>query len=74
MDDADRAERLQAQRLKDGIEQLKQTPHEEPLCNDQGVRICKDCGISINMMRLAVVPHAVRCMPCQSAHEGGLRR
>ncbi len=36
-----------------------------------GRQFCLDCGEKIPAQRLAHVPHALRCVPCQACHERG---
>jgi DnaK suppressor protein len=33
--------------------------------------VCETCGLPIAVARLQAVPFATRCVPCQSAREGG---
>jgi DnaK suppressor protein len=42
---------------------------EEPMLDDEGNRICYDCEMVIPAKRVEVVPHAVRCVECQSIAE-----
>lgn len=42
---------------------------EEPILDDKGNRICYDCEVVIPAKRVEVVPHAVRCVECQSIAE-----
>jgi len=73
MDDVDKAMELELQQRQRAIEQVVRRVPETPLLNDDYQRICRDCGDVIHLMRLMVVPHAVRCMPCQEEHEAGTR-
>lgn len=41
--------------------QNENTPPDE----HNGIRYCLDCGIDIPTQRLAVNPHAIRCVECQ---------
>jgi phage/conjugal plasmid C-4 type zinc finger TraR family protein len=39
----------------------------------QGRQSCRDCGRDIPAQRLALVPHADRCTPCQAHRERGAK-
>lgn len=69
-DDVDRAKILEEQARKRGIDAVRFAVREEPETNKHGERICKECGDIIKKMRLMVMPHAVRCVPCQEQCEG----
>jgi DnaK suppressor protein len=47
----------------------RQLEEEEPVFNDAGDRICFDCEVLIPPKRVELVPHAVRCVECQSIAE-----
>lgn len=68
-DIADKSSALEERQRQWALEDALRRPAEEPELNEAGKRICKECGITIAMMRLAVVPYAVRCMPCQEEFE-----
>ena len=70
-DIADRAEKLEEQARQRGIQAARYVRHEKPEINEQGKRICKDCGEVISQRRLLAISHAVRCVSCQEEHEGG---
>lgn len=70
-DTVDRAQRLEEQQRQCAIDAIRHRKHEVPELNVNGERICKDCGGAIKIMRLMRMPHAVRCMPCQTLNEGG---
>lgn len=42
---------------------------EEPVFNAAGDRICSDCEAPILPKRLELMPHAVRCVECQTIVE-----
>jgi DnaK suppressor protein len=48
---------------------LNRDPEEEPVFDDAGDRICFDCEVPIPPKRVELVPHAVRCVECQSIAE-----
>jgi len=69
-DIADQAEKLEAESRQHAIDAIRYRKHETPELDEHGDRICKECGDIIKKMRLMVLPHAVRCVPCQEIHEG----
>lgn len=73
MDDADRASLLEQQARERALAEARRQPHEEPLYDDDGVRICIDCWDPIEHARLAAAPRTVRCIDCQSVHETRMR-
>lgn len=48
---------------------VRNRTHEQPIVNDMGLRICKDCNNLIPIARVQAV-NAVRCVDCESAYEG----
>ena len=70
MDDVDRAKELELQQRQRAIDAIRHRKHEIPELDEHGERICKDCGETIKKKRLAVMSHAVRCVPCQREYEG----
>ena len=44
-------------------------PRAVPVHATDGQRICLDCGVPISHQRLAAVPNAVACYPCEAAQE-----
>lgn len=71
MDDADRAQIAEERQRQRSVDNIAHRLHETPLLNDEYQRICRDCHITIPLMRLMALPRAVRCMPCQSELEHG---
>lgn len=68
MDNADIAEKNQAQLLNLRLKQHKHQ-HNEPQWIEDGVVMCIDCSNPIPKARLAKVPSAVRCAQCQEIKE-----
>lgn len=68
MDNADIAEKNQAQLLNLKIKQQRQQ-HDEPQWIENGVVLCVDCGNPIPKARLEKVANAVRCTKCQNKKE-----
>ena len=62
MDDADRAQILIDKRLERSLNEVLSHPHEAPLDDEGGNRICVECELIIPVKRLEAVPHAVRCV------------
>jgi len=48
---------------------LNRELEDEPVFNDAGDRICFDCEVLIPPKRVELMPHAVRCVECQSIVE-----
>ncbi len=66
---ADLAEQHEANARADAIARVTQARHESPCLNDDGERVCCECDALIPPARLAVLPHAVRCVQCQQMQE-----
>ena len=85
MDDADLAQENQeiyrTQALRVHFEKrnppvspfAKGEENDEPLWNEEGKRICRDCETRIPQKRLKAIPDALRCIECQIKHERGER-
>jgi DnaK suppressor protein len=63
------AQRLTEAEIEQGIARVRQGHGESPEYNDQGERICIDCGIVIPAKRIEIVPNVVRCVDCQFDYE-----
>lgn len=65
----DQAQELEMRFRERAVAKARQ--HQEPIAPDEhhGIRYCLDCGIDIPPERMAVQPHAVRCVSCQSRKE-----
>ncbi len=69
-DQASATEALFLQQAKIRHALLAQQARMEPPDEDaQGNRFCLDCGDQIPSERIAIVPFAVRCVPCLSRKE-----
>lgn len=64
----DRAQKAEAQFLHDALNRRHIERHEVP-DEDENGRYCLGCGNTIPLARLQTVPHAVRCVPCESVKE-----
>jgi DnaK suppressor protein len=42
---------------------------DEPLYNEEGKRICRDCKTRIPQVRLKAMPDTLRCIDCQKKEE-----
>ncbi|WP_295451948.1 TraR/DksA C4-type zinc finger protein [uncultured Thiodictyon sp.] len=72
MDDADRAqERIDQDLAADLAAHHARTevPLGTPWEDEQGRRLCLDCGEVLSPRRLNAMPGAIRCVDCQSAVE-----
>lgn len=72
MDDADRAaveEELERERILAARRAAELAEAERFAPVRDGARVCADCGVPLSAHRLAAVPHALRCVECQRAHE-----
>lgn len=69
----EQAQRLTERTTEAAIEAARAIPQEVPIEED-GLRFCLDCYKVIPPLRLAVVPHAVRCVDCQEVSEYRARR
>jgi len=63
------SEREEIQR-QEALNRVRYRTHADPLLNEEGERICRDCEELILLERMLAAPHAVRCVPCQKALEG----
>ncbi len=69
-DIADMAQAREEAHRARAIEAARRGLHGGDQAMDEDGRIvCVDCGERIPPARLAVVPRAVRCLPCQEAAE-----
>ena len=72
MDDLDKAKNLEMQQREQALQQTLSAPDhdygETPDVVD-GIHYCLDCGTEIPDARLAIVPHAVRCVDCKEFWE-----
>lgn len=71
MDDLDRAQQIEELHRAQAISKMRSAA-EEPEYDDDGNRICLDCGIIIPIQRVNAV-NAVRCVDCQSVIEAKQR-
>ena len=71
MDDADRAKIIEQRDRQAALEAALNSDrtHEAPRFDSAGNRICIDCGDKIPPDRIAVRPHAVRCVNCKQSLE-----
>ena len=70
MDVFDRAEELEAHHREVSIKaQLEQGREKELPDEEDGIRYCLDCGMTIDKERLQARPESVRCVDCKSIKE-----
>jgi DnaK suppressor protein len=55
-------------------ELLQRLDHAVRRCDDGTYGFCLECGLAIPPSRLRAVPFAVRCRPCEEAHEARRHR
>lgn len=68
MDELDKAQ-VQEMAARDfAVKQAQFKPEQEACYDEQGLRICMDCGVSIPELRILAVD-AVRCVDCQQVAE-----
>lgn len=63
MDDMDRVQELEAERIAKCIEEAKRKAAANA---GIGQEFCEDCGDEIPMARRQAMPSAIRCVFCQS--------
>ena len=66
MDNLDLAEKHEQLNRDIAIDNARQGHAVEPPDEENGIRYCKDCGDDIDIKRLEIQPHAVRCVGCQT--------
>jgi RNA polymerase-binding transcription factor DksA len=76
--DADTSQRMSAKETDEAIKRVRAAGEEQARhaaeARDQGAYgTCEVCGGPIGRDRLAAVPEATRCIPCQGAWEASLR-
>ena len=64
------SEREEIQR-QEALDRVRYRTHADPLLDEDGNRICRDCEEVIPFTRVLAAPHAVRCYSCQVSHELG---
>lgn len=62
-DEASRAEELQREEALSRLRPRSALP-------ENATGECADCGLMVEPLRLAALPHAQRCIDCQRIHEG----
>lgn len=67
-DEIDVAQAYEQQARDHALSAMKVRPVEEPVVVN-GRRVCADCVAPLSAARLAALPHAVRCVKCQTLHE-----
>lgn len=68
-DESDRASDIQEFEISLAIKQHQQQPKEQPVFNENGLKICVDCDVPIPPERLRANQNAVRCVHCQEELE-----
>lgn len=71
-DEIDRAQECEQQARDHALSAMRSRPVEEPVVVN-GRRVCPDCIAPLSAERLAALPHAVRCVKCQTLHESHQR-
>lgn len=51
------------------VEELAEVESAQKRLSNADFGTCEDCGANIGMARLMALPHATRCIDCQSQHE-----
>lgn len=67
LDQAKKREQFERQRSIDAVR--KRDIETEQADEEDGIRYCLDCGGEIDLKRLEVRPHSVRCTDCKTDRE-----
>lgn len=68
-DEADAAQRLELAERTESLARMQRRTYEQPRLSIAGQRVCLDCDVPIDPLRLRAIPTAVRCLECETIRE-----